>query len=47
VEYRRVRSIGPLLFFIFINDLESGVVSHILKFADDVKIFGKMVEVTM
>jgi len=35
-----------LLFLIFINDLESGVVSHILKFADDVKIFGKVVEVT-
>jgi len=26
------------------NDLESGVVSHILKFADDVKIFGKVDE---
>ena len=38
--------LGPLLFLIFINDLESGVVSHILKFADDVKIFGKVVEVT-
>jgi len=24
------------------RDLESGVVSHILKFADDVKIFGKV-----
>ena len=38
--------LGPLLFLIFMNDLESGVVSHILKFADDFKIFGKVVEVT-
>jgi len=33
--------LGPLLFLIYINDLESGVVSHILKFADDVKILGR------
>lgn len=38
--------LGPLPFFIYINHLESGVVSNILKFADDVKIFGKVVEVT-
>jgi len=35
----------PLLLLIFINDLESGVVSNILKFADGVKIFGKAVVV--
>lgn len=39
MEYRRDRSYD-LLILIYINDLESGVVSHILKFADDVKIFG-------
>ena len=38
--------LGRYYILIFINDLESGVVSHILKFADDGKIFGKVVEVT-
>jgi len=31
----------PLLFLIFINDLEYGVRNWKLKFADDIKIFGK------
>ena len=30
---------GPLLFLIYINDLEDGVASNILKFADDTKMF--------
>jgi len=34
--------LGPLLFLIFINDLEYGVMNWILKFADDMKIFGKI-----
>ena len=34
--------LGPLLFLIFINDLEYGVKNWILKFADDTKIFGKI-----
>ena len=33
--------LGPLLFLIFINDLDLGLLSSILKFADDTKIYGK------
>lgn len=32
--------LGPLLFLIFINDLESHLLSQVLKFADDTKVFG-------
>ena len=31
--------LGPLLFLIYINDLESGLLSSLLKFADDIKVF--------
>jgi len=30
--------LGPILFLIFINDLESGLTSSVFKFADDTKI---------
>ena len=33
--------LGPLLFIIFINGIDEGIMSDILKFADDTKIFGK------
>jgi len=33
--------LDPLLFLIFINDLDLGLLSSILKFADDTKIYGK------
>jgi len=33
---------GPLLFIIFINDLDDGVVNKILNFADDTKIVSKV-----
>ena len=40
--FRRVRCWDPLLFLIYINDLDSGVMSWILKFADDTKVFRKV-----
>jgi ribonucleases P/MRP protein subunit RPP40 len=32
--------LGPLLFLIYMNDIDEGVTSGLLKFADDTKIFG-------
>jgi len=34
--------LGPVLFLIFINDLESTLLNSVLKFADDTKLFGKV-----
>ena len=37
--------LGPILFLVYINDLEEGVTGKILKFADDTKLFGKVKEI--
>ena len=34
--------LGPLLFIIFVNDLDDGVISKLLKFAEDVKLIGQV-----
>ena len=33
--------LGPILFLIYIYDLEAGITGNILKFADDTKLFRK------
>ena len=34
--------LGPLLFIIFVNNLDDGVISKLLQFADDVKLIGQV-----
>ena len=36
--------LGPILFVVYINDLEDGVTGKIFKFADDTKLFRKTKE---
>ena len=33
---------GPLLFLIYINDLDDNITSNVLQFADDPKLFSKV-----
>ena len=37
--------LGPILFFVYINDLEKWVTGKILKFADDTKLLRKTKEI--
>ena len=37
--------LGPILFLVYINDLEEGVTGKILKFADDTTLFRKVKEI--
>ena len=37
--------VGPIFFFLYINDLEEGVICSILTFADDTKLFRKTKEI--
>ena len=37
--------LGPILFLVYINDLEEGAIGKILKFADDTKLFTKTKEI--
>ena len=34
--------LGPILFLIYINDLDDNITSNVLKFADDTKLFRKV-----
>ena len=34
--------LGPLLFLIYINDLDGNITSNVFKFADDTKVFRKV-----
>jgi len=34
--------LGPLLFAIFVNDLDNKLINNILQFADDTKMWGKV-----
>ena len=35
----QVSVVGPLLFLVYIYDLDNNVANHLLKFADDTKLF--------
>ena len=38
-----ISTIGPLLFVIFINDIDEGLINRTLRFADDTRVVGRLV----
>jgi len=36
--------LGTLLFLVYINDLDTGLINELLKFANDTKVFGKITD---
>jgi len=36
--------LGALLFLVYINDLDTGLINELLKFADDTNVFGKVTD---
>jgi len=36
--------LGALLFLVYINDLDTGLINELLKFVDDTKVFGKVTD---
>jgi len=36
--------LGALLFIVYTNDLDTGLINELLKFADDMKVFGKVTD---
>jgi len=36
--------LGALLFLVYINDLDTGLINELLKFADDTKVLGKVTD---
>ena len=36
--------LGALLFVVYINDFDAGLINELLKFADDMKVFGKIAD---
>ena len=45
VSQGSVLLLGPILFLVYINDLEEGVTGNILEFADDTKLFTRTKEI--
>ena len=42
VKYPQESVLGPVLFLIYIDDLENNIFSSVFKFADDTKLLGKL-----
>ena len=36
--------LGALLFLVYVNDLDTGLINELPKFADDTKVFGKVTD---